>query len=102
MIQITEISQIPQEGVCVLRYTAGWCSPCTKLSPILDKVSEKFSPSVNFRVIDIDQAIELAKKFKIRSVPTVLFLNNGVEVDRSVGLVSFESLENKLQNILKV
>lgn len=73
------------EGVVVVDFFATWCGPCKMLAPILDKVSAEMT-QVKFGKVDVDQAMELARRFGIRSIPDVLIFKNGVQVDHILGL----------------
>ncbi len=72
-------------GTVVVDFWATWCGPCKMLAPIMDEVSEKM-PDVKFGKVDVDQAMELARRFKIVSIPNVCIFKNGELVDRIIGL----------------
>ena len=72
----------------VKKFEADWCGPCKALKPILENVSSKFGNTVNFSYINIDEQFEVAQKYHVRSVPTVIIEKNGVEVNRFVGVQS--------------
>lgn len=71
-------------SLVIKRFTASWCGPCRVLGPVMESVSREFS-NVQFDVIDIDENRDLAMKYNVRSVPTVVFEKDGVEIDRFVG-----------------
>ncbi len=71
----------------VKKFSATWCGPCKMLAPIMDNIKPKFK-NVNFVNIDVDQQFEVASKYGIRSVPTVVIEKNGKEVKRLTGLQS--------------
>lgn len=71
----------------VKKFYGTWCGPCRVLTPIINEIKEQF-PSVNFYDVDIDDDYEEATKYEIRSVPTVILIKDGVEVDRIIGLSS--------------
>lgn len=79
------------EGFAVVDFFATWCGPCRMLSPILEDVSETRDDAKFFKV-DVDENYDLAKSFGIMSVPTVLFFKNGSLVDKSIGLINSEKI----------
>ncbi len=80
-----------KEGVVVVDFYATWCGPCKMLAPILDKVSADM-PQVRFGKVDVDQAMDLARRFGIRSIPDLLIFKNGVQVDHILGLRDEEEM----------
>jgi thioredoxin 1 len=79
----------------VKRFSAVWCGPCKALAPVMEGIKGEYSDVV-FETIDVDTDHEQASKFGIRSVPTVVFVKDGVEVDRLVGVNSKLAYENKI------
>lgn len=71
----------------VKKFEASWCGPCRALKPIFENVASKFN-DVNFSFIDVDQNYELASKYAVRSVPTVVIEKDGKEVQRFAGVQS--------------
>ena len=74
-------------------FSATWCGPCKTFKPIMNEISGE-GYSVQF--IDIDQSQDLAAKHNVRSVPTTVIEENGVEVDRIIGSVSKQQVMSKL------
>ncbi len=74
-------------------FTATWCGPCKSFKPIMNEIANE-GYSVQF--IDIDQNQGLTSQHNVRSVPTTVIEENGVEVDRFVGALPKESVKNKL------
>ena len=72
-------------SLTVKRFSASWCGPCRQLAPIMESVSKEF-PDVTFQTIDVDENKMTAQTYGIRSVPTVVFERNGVEVSRFSGV----------------
>ncbi|MFQ6752182.1 MAG: thioredoxin [Clostridia bacterium] len=79
------------EGLVVIDFSATWCMPCRMLKPIIEKVAEKM-PDVDFYNIDVDENEEVAKRYRIFSVPTLVCFRDGKKVDSLVGLNSFDDI----------
>ena len=78
----------------VLKFSAGWCTPCKVLSATLKDVE-------GITNVDIDQNRQLAVDHNVRSVPTLLFLQDGKEVERTTGIIplaKYEEIINRLNN----
>ncbi|XHR31218.1 MAG: thioredoxin [Chthoniobacteraceae bacterium] len=80
----------------VVDFYASWCGPCKILAPILDKQADEFAGKIKFIKINIDEAPELARRFQIDGLPTLLFLKQGKVVDSLVGLSSADTLRRRL------
>jgi thioredoxin 1 len=72
----------------ILYFTASWCQPCKMLSPTMESLREQ----INYNKIDVDSGSDLIVKYKIRSVPTLVLVENGVEITRMSGNVSPQSI----------
>jgi thioredoxin 1 len=79
------IGKIIRNGIAVVQFTASWCAPCKKLSPILQEL-ENDNPGIKFLTCSIEDYPEVAKEFNMKSIPTVIVFVDGVEVRRLVGL----------------
>jgi|TARA_R110001592_G_scaffold15722_2_gene68067 thioredoxin 1 len=84
----------------VKKFEADWCGPCKALKPILENVVNKFGNTVNFSYINIDEQFEVAQKYHVRSVPTVIIEKDGVEVNRFVGVQSELAYTNSINENL--
>ena len=86
-------SEVLKSDVQVLvDFGATWCGPCKALAPIVEKISEDFKGKVKVVAVDIDECPEVAKKYSVRSVPTVLVFKGGQKSGQSAGLTSRENL----------
>jgi thioredoxin 1 len=83
----------------VKKFYAEWCGPCKVLTPLMENVKTKFT-NVNFENVDIDSQFEVAQKYFVRSVPTVIIEKNGKEVERFVGVQSEMTYTNALNENL--
>lgn len=88
-----EIEEIlAKEEVSVLYFSAAWCGPCKMMAPILDKLSEE----INIYKVDVDKDKELAEKFKIQGVPTIMIMNYEENTKKFVGYTPFELIKENL------
>ncbi len=83
----------------VKKFYAEWCGPCKVLTPLMENVKTKFT-DVKFENVDIDSQFEVAQKYFVRSVPTVIIEKNGKEVERFVGVQSELAYINALNENL--
>ena len=74
-------------------FSAAWCGPCKTFKPIMNEVAGE-GYSVQF--IDIDQSSALAEQYNVRSVPTTVIEENGIEIDRFVGATSKQAVLNRI------
>ena len=73
--------------LAMVDFWASWCGPCKMVSPIVDSLSESYDGKVLVGKVNVDDEPELAQRFGVMSIPTVVFLKNGVEFDRKVGVM---------------
>ena len=81
------------EGLVVIDLWAPWCGPCRMLAPTLEQL-EKEMPDVKFCKINVDEEMELARQFKVESIPMVAVVKDNTFLDMSVGYVPKATLEN--------
>lgn len=81
-------------------FWATWCGPCRMLSPVIDKLAEKYEGKVNVVKCNVDESSDIPMKFGIRNIPTLLFFKDGQLVDRLVGAVPQAEIEKKLDAII--
>lgn len=77
-------------------FFANWCGPCRMLLPIVDEFAKE-NPHIKVGKVNVDEESELAKQFRVMTIPTVLVFKDGKEVKRSVGVISEEELEELLE-----
>lgn len=77
-------------------FFATWCGPCKMLAPIVEKLAEEVA-SVKVVKVDVDEESELAIRFGISSIPTLLMFKNGKLVDKQIGYRSLEQLKQMVQ-----
>lgn len=85
-------------GLYVVKFWATWCQPCKLFAPTIEKLDDEFV-NIKFLSIDADQVPQIVKKFKVRSLPTILILSDGEEVGRISGVQLIDSLRTKLREL---
>ena len=90
-LEITDqnFEQLVAEGKpMVIDFWATWCGPCKRLGPTIEELAAEYEGKVVIGKCDIEENVDLTEKFGIMSVPTVVFLKGGVEINRQVGVAN--------------
>lgn len=88
------------QGVSMVDFWAPWCGPCRMVAPIVEELAGEYAGKVNVCKVNTDENQDIAVKYGIRSIPSILFFKNGEQVDTIVGAVSKQTFEQKLKNII--
>ncbi len=81
-------------------FWAPWCGPCRSLSPIVDEVADELAGKITVAKCNVDDNQDLAMKFGVMSIPTLIVFKNGEEIDRSVGALPKARLQALLEKHL--
>lgn len=85
------------DDLVVVDFFATWCGPCKMLSPLVERMAEQH-PEVHFYKVDIDEEPDLANRFQIMSVPTLLYMKRGQVVSKTIGVISQTEMEQEITN----
>ena len=83
----------------MLDFWAVWCGPCRMIAPIVEEMATEYDGKAVIGKVDVDNNQEIAMKYGIRNIPTVLFIKNGEVVDKQVGAVPKQVLVDKLESL---
>jgi thioredoxin 1 len=86
-----------QGTVAVVDFWAAWCGPCRIIAPIIEELAKDFEGKAVIGKLDVDQNPEVAMKYNIRSIPTILVIKDGEVVDQHVGTTTKKNLADKIE-----
>ncbi len=84
----------------MIDFWAVWCGPCRMVAPIVEELAEEYKERVVIGKVDVDSNPDIAMKYGIRNIPTILFMKNGEVVDKQVGAASKQVFISKLDALL--
>ncbi len=88
----SEISELEASKIALLDIWATWCGPCKAIAPVVEELSEEYAGRVDFFKADADENPDLAKKFRVMSIPNILLFKEGKVAARHVGFESATEL----------
>lgn len=84
-------------SLVLVDFYATWCGPCKMMHPIIEEIAKE-NPSLKIIKVDVDKHDDLARQYGIMSIPTIILFQNGNIVEKNIGFISKEQLENWLHN----
>ena len=84
------------QGRALVDFWADWCGPCKMLAPVIEELAERYDGEVKVCKVDVDASPELAMRFGVMSIPTVIAFRDGDETGRRIGVQPMEELEKLL------
>ena len=87
-------------GLSVVDFWAEWCGPCATMSAYAEFLAKDFAGQLAVFALDVDENPATAERFTVMGLPTLLFLRDGAEVGRQVGLLTYEALQQQVRALL--
>lgn len=93
-------ADLAAQGIAMIDFWAVWCPPCRALGPIVDALASEYQGRVTIGKVNVDEERGIAGAYGVQSIPTLVFLREGEEVGRVVGLRSKQDLAGALDRLL--
>ena len=91
-LKTAEFNEVVENApLAMIDFWASWCGPCKMLSPVVDAIAQQYEGKALIGKINVDEEPDLARPVGVMSIPTVVFLKNGREFDRKVGVMPAEA-----------
>ena len=83
-------------GLMMVDFWASWCGPCKMLSPTIDQIGDQYEGKAVIGKVNVDEEQDLAMRYGVMSIPTVVFFKDGKEIDRKVGVQPISTFTSTL------
>lgn len=91
---------IKAQGVVMIDFWAAWCGPCRMISPTVEELAKEYSGKIKVFKLNTDDNSEIASRYKIMGIPTIMFFKDGIKIDQIVGVVPKQHLKTKIDSFL--
>ncbi len=91
---------ISSTGITMVDFWAAWCGPCKMLAPTIEELAKEYAGRARIGKLNTDENSDVASRYKIMGIPTVIFFKDGKEIDKVVGAVPKSQLKSKLDSLL--
>jgi len=88
-----------KEDKAVVDFWAPWCGPCKMMAPVFEETAGELKDKAKLGKVNVDEQGDLAQRFQVMSIPTLIFFRDGEQVERMVGVLSKEDLVKKVKDI---
>ena len=88
------------QGVVLVDFYADWCGPCRMLAPVVEELAQEMAGKMTVAKVDTDQSVNVAAKFEVTSIPTLILFKDGQVAKRVVGLKDLDALRKMVNEVL--
>ena len=96
----TQVIEASKSKPVLVDFWAEWCGPCKMLAPTVEKVANEYEGKAKFVKLNIDDNNQVAQRYGIKGIPTLILFKNGSEADRTVGLTSKDNIARMIDRVL--
>jgi len=82
-------------------FYADWCGPCKMIAPIIEELAKEYEGKIKIGKLNVDEDIKTTEKYRVMSIPTLIFFKNGAPVDTMVGAAPKKALQEKLEGLIR-
>jgi thioredoxin 1 len=93
---------IKAQGLVMIDFWAAWCGPCRMISPTVEELAKEYSGKIKVLKLNTDENSEIASRYKIMGIPTIMFFKDGNKLDQIVGVVAKQHLKAKIDSFLNI
>ena len=90
-----------KDGIVVVDFFANWCGPCKMMAPVLEQIAKELDGKAKIYKVDVDESEELARKFGVMMIPTIVILENGQQREKHVGLWQKDDALDEIKSYCK-
>lgn len=103
IIELTSenFDEMTSKGNWAIDFWAEWCGPCKMMAPEFDKAALELKDKVRFGKVNVDEQTDIAQKFEVMSIPSMVLLKNGKEADRTVGALEKSDIIDAVNSAFK-
>jgi thioredoxin 1 len=87
-------------GLVIIDFWAAWCGPCRMISPTVEELAKEYGGKIKVLKLNTDENSDIASRYKIMGIPTIMFFKDGVKLDQIVGVVPKQHLKEKIDTYL--
>lgn len=93
-------SFIKQDKPVLVDFWAPWCGPCRMIAPVVEELSQQYAENLAVGKVDVDKCPDLAKQFRVMSIPTLILFKDGQVIDQKLGFQPKDALEDMIKKAL--